>query len=166
MLLLGKGLVRCPAQAPTVAGSSGPSQTGTTAVTDSKSSSPKKIWTNENISEAGGQVSVVGDNQNHKKDGVKSGKTADPGTVSRIRQDLQKLQAQLDDVTLQLNSFREFQEGETVTKSSNEILKGYTRMPIDQQMSVLKDKKKKLQEQIDSLLDEARKKGIEPGQLR
>lgn len=33
-------------------------------------------------------------------------------------------------------------------------------------MRVLQEKKKDLQAQIDALLDEARKKGVEPGQLR
>jgi hypothetical protein len=34
------------------------------------------------------------------------------------------------------------------------------------QIRVLQDQKKDLQSKIDALLDEARKKGVEPGQLR
>jgi hypothetical protein len=107
----------------------------------------------------------VGDKRNQKYT-VTPTKPADPATVSRIRQNLEKLQSQLDEVNLELTSFKEFQEGETVTKSSNEIQKGYTRMPVNQQMAVLRDKKKKLEGQIDALFEEARKKGIDPGQLR
>ena len=53
-----------------------------------------------------------------------------------------------------------------MTKGSTEIPTGYVRVPVNQQIPALEEKKKKLQGQIDDLLDEARKKGIEPGQLR
>ncbi len=161
-------LVSCLAQSPASPSvTPNQSQTGSSATADPQAKSPssKKIWTNENLAEAGGQVSVVGDKRNQNYAATAT-KPADPASVSRIRQNLQKLQSQLDDVSSQLSSFKEFQEGETVTKSSNEIQKGYTRMPINQQMAVLQDKKKKLEAQIDALFDEARKKGIDPGQLR
>ena len=126
---------------------------------------PKKVWTNENLAQATGKVSVVGDNRNQKYT-VTAEKPADSATVSRIRENLKKLQTQLAGVTQQLSSFKEFQEGETVSKSGDEIPAGYTRVPVNQQIPVLEEKRKKLQGQIDDLLDEARKKGIEPGQLR
>ncbi|MGB9516145.1 MAG: hypothetical protein WBQ61_02925 [Candidatus Acidiferrum sp.] len=44
--------------------------------------------------------------------------------------------------------------------------KGYSRTPVDQQISQLQEKKKQLEAQIGDLLDEARKKHIDPGQLR
>jgi hypothetical protein len=135
------------------------------ADSNSKTSAPKKIWTNDNLAHAGGKVSVVGDNRNQKYTATAT-KPADAGTVSRIRDNLRKLQSQLDGIDQQLTALKDFQEGETVTKSSDDIPLGTTRVPVNQQIPVLQDKKKKLQLQIDELLDEARKKGIEPGQLR
>lgn len=38
--------------------------------------------------------------------------------------------------------------------------------PVADQIQQLEDKKKQIQDQMDAVLDEARKKGIEPGQLR
>jgi hypothetical protein len=125
----------------------------------------KKVWTNENLSEARGKVSVVGDSRNQKYTMTHT-KPADPATVSQIREKLQKLQDQLDNVNQQLASFKEFQEGEPVTKGSDEAQKGFSRMPVNQQMTVLQGKRKKLEAQIDALLDEARKKGIDSAQLR
>ncbi len=107
----------------------------------------------------------MGDNRNQKYT-VTPAKPADPATVSKIRENLKKLQTQLDGINQQLSALKDFQEGETVTKSSDDIPQGYTRVPVNQQIPVLQEKKKKLEAQIDELLDEARKKGIEPGQLR
>jgi predicted nucleic acid-binding Zn-ribbon protein len=110
----------------------------------------------------------VGDKrgQSQKSTAAAAPKPVDPGTVSRIRQDLQKLQGQLDEVNQKLVSFKNFQEGETVTTGDDENATGYKRTPVNQQMAALQQKKKKLEDQIDALVDEARKKGIEPGQLR
>lgn len=125
---------------------------------------PKKVWTNEDIKHGGG-VSVVG---NSKNTGSKPSTTrpADAATVTRIRERLQRLQAQLDDVNKQLTAFEEFKQGSSVTTGATEIHAGYTRMPVDQQMAVLGEKKKKLETEIADLYDDARKRGIEPGQLR
>ncbi len=168
VLLFAAGSSLCLAQTPSAtSGTTEQSQTHHSTPVDAaaKNAARKKIWTNENLSEASGPVSVVGDKHGQKYTATPA-KPADPATISRIRENLQKLESQLDEVTLQLSSFKEFQEGETVTRSSMEIQKGYTRMPINQQMAVLRDKKKKLELQLDTLFEEARKKGIDPGALR
>ena len=53
-----------------------------------------------------------------------------------------------------------------VSTGERDTSKGYSRTPVDQQMNQLLNKKKDLESQIGDLLDEARKKGIDPGQLR
>jgi hypothetical protein len=84
-----------------------------------------------------------------------------------VRDDLQRLQKQLDDTNKLLASFKQFQDGDSSVDSSGRALnKGYSRVPPDQQVVKLQEKRKKLQNQIGDLLDEARKQGIEPGQLR
>jgi chaperonin cofactor prefoldin len=153
------------AQSPSTPSPSDSGQQNAASTNTSTTAPPKKVWTNDDLPSTKGGISVVGDKRNQKSSPAPA-KTADPGTVSRIRQELQKLQAQLDDVNLKLTSFKEFQEGETVTKADGETSYSYTRTPVNQQMSGLQQKKKKLEAQIDALNDEARKKGIEPGQLR
>ena len=139
-------------------GSASPSAAAGTGAT-------KKVWTNENLRDANGNVSVVGDKRNQKYN-MTPVPAADSATVARIRQNLQKLQGQLDDVNKQITAYKQFEEGETVPDSGQDISKGYTRTPVNQQIAKLQGKKKDLQTKIDELIDEARKKGVEPGQLR
>ena len=128
-------------------------------------SAPKKVWTNDNLSEASRKISVVGDKGNQKYPLTPS-KAADPATVERIRKELKKLQGQVEDIKKQLARYKEFQEGEAVSTSGYQVDKVYGRIPVEQQMVMLEKKKKDLETQIDEQLDEARKKGIDPGQLR
>jgi len=129
------------------------------------SASTKKVWTNEDLAGHKGGVSVVGDKRNQLYH-MGSAQTADAATAARIKQSLEKLQTRLDDVTEKLKSYKEFQSGEPVSKGERDLSKGYSRTPVDQKMAQLLDKKKELEGQISDLLDEARKKGVDPGQLR
>jgi hypothetical protein len=135
------------------------------ASSNAPTTSAKKVWTNDNVSGAKGKVSVVGDkrNQNYHMDPEHP---ADPATVARIKKDLEKLQSQLDEVNKKLKTYKEFQEGEAVSKGERDMSKAYSRVPVDQQMAQLLDKRKELQGQIGEILDEARKKGVTPGDLR
>lgn len=138
-------------------------QKDSSAPTDAKK--PKKVWTNENLSDANGAVSVVGDAQNKAKgNGTKTANTQD---AASIRKQLEKLQKQLDDVDKQLRDLKNLSEGAPPSSASGiKLGQHYNRDPIEAQMRALQDKKKDLQSKIDALLDEARKKGVEPGQLR
>jgi hypothetical protein len=124
----------------------------------------KKVWTNENLSDANGPVSVVGDPKNPAKG--KSDKTADPQYVANARKQLDKLQTDLADTEKQLVALKNFTEGEPSPSAGKQLNKSYNQTPVDQQIAALEEKKKQTQAKIDALLDEARKKGVEPGQLR
>jgi hypothetical protein len=129
-----------------------------TATTDKA----KKVWTNEDIKSAG-SVSVVGDPRNQK---YPMTKPPDPATITKYRNSLQKLQAQLDDVNKQLRAYQDFADGKPVSEGGADLSHGLKRTPVDQQAAKLQDKKKQLEEQIDAVYEEARKKGIESGQLK
>jgi hypothetical protein len=155
------------AQSDTSSNSSAQTTAGASGTTDAPvagARTPKKVWTNEDLGRTG-PISVVGDKRNQNYN-LMSNKLADPATISRLRTNLQKLQAQLQDVNKQLRAFKEFQEGEPVSTTGRQVNRGYNRIPVDQQMAALQARKKNLEEQIDTLTDEARKKGIEPGALR
>lgn len=67
----------------------------------------------------------------------------------------------------QLVDLKNFSSGEPSSSASGiRLNKNYDREPIEVQIRALQDKKKDLQSKIDALLDEARKKGVDPGQLR
>jgi hypothetical protein len=125
----------------------------------------KKVWTNEDVNGLTGPISVVGNSKNLGKTGT--GAKADPQYIANTKKELAKLRSQLDDADKQLADLKDFSEGKAATTSSGyQINKGYNREPVDQQITGLQDKKKQLQDKIDALLDEARKKGVEPGDLR
>ena len=125
----------------------------------------KKIWTNEDVPDMGRPVSVVGDGRDAKNKSAAQ-KPADPQYVATVRKQLEKLRGQLADADKELATLKNFNDGESVGTSDRELHKGYNSQPILQQMANLEIKKKDLQAKIDTLLDEARQKGVEPGQLR
>jgi hypothetical protein len=125
----------------------------------------KKIWTNEDVPDMGRPVSVVGDGREAKNKSAAQ-KPVDPQYVATVRKQLEKLRGQLADADKQLATLKNFNDGESVGTSDRELHKGYNSQPILQQMANLEIKKKDLQAKIDTLLDEARQKGVEPGQLR
>lgn len=126
---------------------------------------PKKIWTNDNLSRASGAVSVVGDTKSKTKPAP--GKPANSQYVAALRQQLEKLQGQMADLDKELLDLKNFSEGQPSTSASGiKLNKSYQREPIEVQMRALQEEKKVLAAKIDALLDEARKKGVEPGQLR
>jgi|SRR5579862_7444701 len=154
-----------PSQAPAASPTSAPAQGATSgATTDTKKT--KKVWTNDDVNGLSGPVSVVGNSKNLGKAGG-AGTKADPQYIASTRKELAKLQSQLNDADKQLADLTSFSEGKApATSSGYQINKGYNREPVDQQITGLQAKKKELQGKIDALLDEARKKGVEPGDLR
>jgi hypothetical protein len=123
----------------------------------------KKVWTNDDLPSAKAGAA----NNKRKQDSVSTpSPAADQATIERIRKSLQKLQPQLDDVNKKLKSYQDFQNGESVSVGAREMDKGVNHIPVDQQILQLQEKKKDLEAQIGDLYDEARKKGIDPGQLR
>jgi len=147
----------------------------TGAATQTQASSPgpsadtkkKKVWTNDDVSGLNDPVSVVGNAKNSGTPALAAvdGK-ADSQYIANTKKQLEKLQAQLADTDKQLAALKDFMEGKRPESAGYQINRGYNREPVDQQVASLEDKKKQLQEKIGALLDEARKKGVLPGQLR
>jgi hypothetical protein len=151
--------------APAASPASAPAQGSTPGATaDTKKA--KKVWTNDDVNGLSGPVSVVGNSKNLGKAGG-AGTKADGQYITNTRKELAKLQSQMDDTNKQLADLTDFSAGKAAATSSGyQINKGYNREPVDQQITGLQAKKKELQGKIDALLDEARKKGVEPGDLR
>ncbi|HTA58917.1 MAG TPA: hypothetical protein VK805_12210 [Candidatus Baltobacteraceae bacterium] len=168
LLLCGFLPLVCVAQDNPATSPSVPSQQSTQAATEptptsaAKNEKPKKVWTNDDVKGAG-SVSVVGDKGNQK---YTMTKPADPATIAKYRNSLRKIQVQLDDVNKQLKLYGDFTEGKPVSEDARDMSHGVSRTPVDQQTAKLREKKKQLEDQMDELYEEARKKGIESGQLK
>jgi hypothetical protein len=153
-------------QSPSPAPATSPAQPqDATAPASADAKKTKKVWTNDDVNGLNGPVSVVGNSKNLGKGGA--GAKADGQYIANTRKELAKLQSQLDDTNQQLADLKDFSEGKApATSSGYPINKGYNRVPVDQQITSLQDKKKQLEDKIGALLDEARKKGVQPGDLR
>jgi hypothetical protein len=131
------------------------------------SKQPKKTWTNDNLSDAKGAVSVVGDSKAGSKSKAHPAKPADAQYVASVRKQLEKLNMQMAEADRQIADLTNFSKGEPSTSASGiKLGKGYNREPVEVQIRALQEKKKDLQSKMDALLDDARKRGVEPGQLR
>lgn len=127
----------------------------------------KKVWTNENLGEVSASaVSQVGDAKNSSPAKKSDVKPVSSQEIAAYRKQLSGLQTLLGNVEKQIADLRSFSKGETSGAAGMQLHKGYSTEPIEEQVRKLEEKKKSLADQIDALLDAARKRGIEPGQLR
>jgi len=108
---------------------------------------------------------VVGDAKSSKSKNLPQA-SPDASYISSVRKQLQKLQEQMAQTDKELATLKNFNAGEPVATADREFHKSYNNQPIAQQITNLQGKKLDFQSKIDALLDEARKKGVEPGQLR
>jgi hypothetical protein len=154
------------AQAPETS-SSAPATTAPNSVPPAEPAKPKKVWTNDNLTHANGAVSVVGNSNNGSKAKPAGAPPGDAQYIASIRKQLEKLQEQIAVVEKQLVDLKKFSSGEPSSSASGiKLNKSYDRDPLEVQVRALQDKKKDLEAKTDALLEEARKKGVEPGQLR
>jgi hypothetical protein len=156
---------------PTVQASGTSAQTAT----EKAKTKPKKVWTNDEISNVGGNgaISVVGKtgggDSNPPSDNFQ--KTA-PGSVARDKQAatyrdrLHQLNNELEATDKKILQLRNFKADNTSASGGINMNHGYSMTPVEDQVKQLEEKKKQIQAQIDAVEDQARKNGFEPGQLR
>jgi chromosome segregation ATPase len=143
---------------------------------DKTKKKPKKVWTNDEISTVSGGISVVGDSsassgsaQAPKKSSESDsdgGGTAKEKQVAAYRDQIQKLRAQIDAADKKINDLRNFKADNTSPTGGINMNKGYNMTPLEDQVKQLEEQKKQIQAKIEALEDEARKNGIEAGELR
>ena len=123
---------------------------------------PKKIWTNDDVAAASGSNSPATKSKND------SASASDTNTklAKRLHDQLDKLEAQLRDTEKQLTDLKNFEAGEGNGTAGRQLHKGYSMEPVPDQIAKLETKRRQFEEQINEAYDEARKKGILPGQLR
>jgi chromosome segregation ATPase len=148
---------------------------GTSAVTTTEKAKtkPRKVWTNDEISNVGGDraISVVGKagggDSNPSSDSFQ--KTA-PGArdkqAAAYRERLHQLNNELEATDKKISQLRNFKADNTNASGGINMNHGYSMTPVEDQVKQLEEKKKQIQAQIVAVEDQARKNGFEPGQLR
>jgi len=129
----------------------------------------KKVWTNDNMGDVNASaISLVGDAKKTSpaKSTAPTPTPASPQVVAAFRKQLTTLQAQSAGIDKQIAELKSFSKGETPGAIGMQLHKGYSTESVDDQVRKLEEKKKSLAAQMDAVYDAARKRGVEPGQLR
>jgi hypothetical protein len=132
---------------------------------------PKKVWTNDEIGSVGGTVSVVGDATANSDASMKTTSALPPeGAKQKLaesyRSQIKQLQGQMDGVDKRIAQLRNFKGENGSPAGGINPNQGYNMVPLEDQVKQLEDRKKQLQGKIDDLESDAKKNGIEPGDLR
>jgi hypothetical protein len=135
----------------------------------------KKVWTNDEVSNVGGDgaISVVGKagggDSNPSSNNLQ--KTATGSSVrdkqaAAYRDRLHQLNNQMETIDKKISQLRNFKADNTSPSGGIDMHRGYYMTPVEDQVKELEEKKRQVQAQIDAVEDQARKNGFEPGQLR
>jgi len=122
----------------------------------------KKVWTNDDFAPGSANATFAV----KEADLRRSTNHANAQLASQLRGKLEKLQAQRKDADQQLDELKRFQAGELSGDAGRQLHKRYNTAPIPEQIGKLEEKSTHLQDQIEAICEEARKKGILPGELR
>jgi hypothetical protein len=135
---------------------------------------PKKVWTNEEISTAGGpgSISVVGNADPNAKPFSREDHTKAVPTQARdkqiaaYRERLKQLHNELEITEKKISDLRNFKAENTSASGGINMNRRYSMTPVEDQVKHLEERKRQLESQIESAEDQARKNGVEPGELR
>jgi hypothetical protein len=153
----------CPATALLLAAAAfGAAQQPTDPPPLSSAPKPKKVYSNDDVRPApSGTAAAQPAIANSQP-----GKDSHAELAGALRARLEKLSFRLKQTDGQIEDLQRFQAGESNGDASHQLHQGYNRTPIPEQIAKLEEKKRQLQAQVDLIYDQARKKGILPGQLR
>jgi len=119
-----------------------------------------------------GTVSVVGTNRpaegQTQSAQNKSGATADArrGKILRYRAAITELRKKIEAADQRISQLKNFKADDGSPSGGVNPNRGYNMIPLDEQVKQLEAKKKQLLASIEDLENQARKEGIEPGELR
>lgn len=155
-------------RAPTVA------QAPVPAVQGADKKKPKKIWTNDEIKSAKSGVSVVGDTHKsgarytytQEDDGENDKEDLHKQHVEECRSQIRDLRDRIEAVDKRIAQLKDFKAENSSASGGINMHQRYNMVPLAEQVKQLEDAKKQLQAQIEDIENEARKNGIEPGELR
>jgi hypothetical protein len=132
---------------------------------------PKKVWTNDEIRSVKAGVSVVGDDRAPSlsaptKEPASPSEQSRQKQVDSYRDRIREYQSQMDAIDQRIAQLKNFKADNTSPSGGINLHQGYDMVPLEDQVKQLEEQKKKLQAKLDDTEAEARKDGIEPGELR
>ena len=146
-----------------------PAANAQTPPSASKPEKTKKVWTNDEVGGLQGPVSVVGTKQAAERTSDSSpGGPVDArrGKILRYRAAIAALRKKIDAADHQIAQYKNFKADDGSPNGGINPHKGYSMVPLDEQVKQLEEKKKQLLASIEELENQAKKEGIEPGELR
>jgi hypothetical protein len=162
-----------PQEGSNTPGTSATPSTPRTASTDNTTTTkmkPKKVWTNDEIGSAKGGISVVGDGKsaNSRRPAEESNDSYDAHAelVRNYRDQVQQLREQIDAADSRIEQLKNFKGENTSAAAGINMNRRYNMVPVEEQVKQLEERKKKLRAKIDDLEVQAKKNGIDPGEVR
>ena len=129
---------------------------------------PKKVWTNDDIPSAPDpdvpKPDFFAPDTPHPE--TKVGPIEKKDVVEKFRRQLTTLRAQLSATEKKISELHNFKGDNAAPSGGIDPHHGYSMTPISDQIRQLEEKKKLILANIDDVEEQARKQGIEPGQLR
>ena len=145
-------------------------RTASTDNTTTTKKKPKKVWTNDEIGSAKGGISVVGDGEsaNSRRPAEESNDSYDAHAelVRNYRDQVQQLREQIDAADSRIEQLKNFKGENTNAAAGINMNRRYNMVPVEEQVKQLEEIKKKLRAKIDDLEVQAKKNGIDPGEVR
>jgi hypothetical protein len=132
----------------------------------------KKVWTNDEVGSLKSDVSVVGTNRPAEGQTQATpngtGDADDPrqGKIQRYRAAIADLRKKIDAADARIAQLKNFKAEDSSPSGGINPNRGYNTIPLDEQVKQLEAKKKQLLANIEDLENQAKKEGIEPGELR
>ncbi len=182
-LLLCSGALSARAQSPD-SGSAAPSTakpadpsakppTNPPANTSPDKKKAKKVWTNDEIGSVKGGISVVGDASSSSETSGQKPSALLSGTddahqqqIEKYRRQIEQYQGQIEAIDKRIAQLKNFKGENTNPSGGINPTQGYNMVPVEDQVKELEDKKKQLQAKIEDTEIEARKNGVDSGDLR
>jgi hypothetical protein len=161
-----------PATPPAGNQQSSQSTSGQTSPPAGKTDKTKKVWTNEEVATLPGTISVVGTNRpadgqtTSSRTGAGSADAARRGKVQRYRAAAAELRKKIDAADQKISQLKNFKGNDSSPSGGVNPYRGYGMTPVDEQVKQLEAKKKQYLASIEDLEIQARKEGIEPGEIR
>ena len=137
-----------------------------------KSGNPKKVWTEDDLNSLKSHVSVVGGpskspktSQKPPQDNQAAASLPPEKDPAWYRGQLLPLRAQIEQIDAEIRKMKEVQGGKEVSDPGRRY---GLRLPMNPQdrIEVLEKGKRALQTKVDALEDQARRNGLNPGDLR
>jgi hypothetical protein len=133
---------------------------------------PKKIWTNDELGSLKGNVSVVGTDRpaespsQSSQNGSGTAVDSRRGKIQRYRAEIAELRKKTDAADQRISQLKSFKADDGSPSGGINPNGRYNMVPVDEQVKQLEEKKKQWLASIDDLENQAKKEGIEPGELR